>query len=230
MTWTLFNGTWTAAESPLPADAAMANHIAVLDAIACTALGSCTAVGQYTDASGSSQGLVETLADGTWVPAKAPLPSGATAVKQTASLNGIACTAPGSCTAVGQYTDASGSSQGLVETLADGTWVPAKAPLPSGATAVKQTASLNGIACTAPGSCTAVGQYTDRSDNGQGLVESLVNGSWTPVKAPLPRNAAGTRRAISLRAVACMTNRSCVAVGSYTDANSDTQALIETAA
>ena len=91
MTQSLTGGTWTAAEAPLPSDAAQGDAAnATLHAIACAAPGACVAVGSYTSSNGNSNGLIETLAHGTSTPAKAPLPHGAVDIQR---LNGIACTA-----------------------------------------------------------------------------------------------------------------------------------------
>ncbi len=46
-------GTWNAAEAPLPAGAAL-DPEGQLTAVSCPALGSCTAVGRYLDASGAT--------------------------------------------------------------------------------------------------------------------------------------------------------------------------------
>ena len=69
-------GTWSSAESPLPANAAV-DPQAFLEAVTCTGVGSCVAVGRYLDASGATQGLVEQLSNGVWAPSEVTLPSDA---------------------------------------------------------------------------------------------------------------------------------------------------------
>lgn len=226
MTQSLTSGTWTAADAPLPGDAAKADAAnATLHAIACTAPGACVAVGSYTSSNGSSNGLIETLAHGTWTPARAPLPSGAVDVQR---LNGIACTAPGSCVAVGIYA-ANNETLGLIETFTHGTWTPAQAPLPTGAPRANGSA-LWGISCATRGSCVAVGDYTTgkNASNSQGLTEELANRTWIPARSPLPGNAARTSPGAGLFAVACATPGNCVAAGDYTDSSKHDVAMLET--
>ena len=226
MTQSLTGGTWTAAEAPLPSDAAQGDAAnATLHAIACAAPGACVAVGSYTSSNGNSNGLIETLAHGTWTPAKAPLPHGAVDIQR---LNGIACTAPASCVAVGSY-DAKGESLGLIETFSHGTWTPAEAPPPGGAPGANGT-TLWAVSCATPGSCVAVGEYFlgKNASTTQGLVEEMVNGTWIPAESPLPGNAARTGQTASLLAVACGTPGNCIAAGDYTDSGKHDLALVET--
>ena len=225
MTQTLAGGTWTAAEAPLPADAAQANGTSHLYDIACTAPGSCVAVGNYADMNGSKQGMIETLANGTWTAAKAPLPRGA-AARQTAFLNGMSCPVPGSCVAVGSYTATNGSKQALTETLANGTWNPEQTPGPS----LQKGTELDDVACTAPGYCAAVGDYTSKISGTQGLIETLANGTWITATAPLPRNATRSGQSVSLYTITCAAPGNCMAVGSYADTSKHIQGLIETTA
>jgi hypothetical protein len=224
-------GAWMPSRLSLPDDAGNDQEMGVLD-LSCPAVGSCVAVGNnfYNGSSGAvaeSRPLTQTLFNGTWTPAEAPLPADAVVTGHNSSLDGVICAAPGSCVAVGEYTDASGNSQGLIETLASGTWKPARAPLLSGAKAEKQGTALSGVACPAPGSCVAVGEYTDKDGNGQGFFENLRGGTWIPAKAPLPRNAATTGQAVYLSSVACAATRNCVATGNYTDTNKHTEVLID---
>ena len=234
MIQTLSNGAWTAAEAPLPADAAAgASQNALLDGVACTAPGSCVAVGSYIDSDGAVAALIETLANGTWTPSVAPPPAGTTTgtAKVGPFLTFVACTAPGSCMAVGGGADP-GSSQPLVETLANGTWTPSVAPLPKGASR-RYGGVLDGVACSAPGTCVVVGSYyTGSSKDGisQGLIETLAGGAWSAAKAPLPGDAAGPgQQTAAIEAVACATTQSCVATGNYTDRGGTTVALLEMA-
>src|SRR5438128_1634876 len=54
-----------------------------------------------------------------WLPAEAPLPADADS-PANATLQDVSCPAPGSCVAVGSYTDQSGAGQDLIETLSAG--------------------------------------------------------------------------------------------------------------
>jgi hypothetical protein len=92
-------------------------------------VGVCVAARDYVDSSGNQQGLIETFNGGTWTATEAPLPADA-GPDPLAALGGVTCPSPGSCVAVGSYTNASGAELGLVDTLSDGTWTATAAPLP----------------------------------------------------------------------------------------------------
>jgi hypothetical protein len=73
----------------------------------------------------------------------------------------------------------------------------------------------------------AVGTYEDASDNFEGLVTSISNGvPGTGVGIQLPGNARPATES-GLTDVDCWAAGSCVAVGSYTDQDGNTQALLE---
>lgn len=222
MIQTLANGTWTPTEASLPAGAAKTGDYAELYDIVCIARDVCAAVGSYTDTSGSMQGMIATLADGTWTPAKAPLPGDA-AGHQNAVLGGIVCTAAGACIAVGRYTGPGGIREGLIETMTNGTVIPARAPRLPG----QKGAELTSITCAAPGSCVTVGDYTTVG-GGAGLIETLADGTWTPAAARLPANATKPGQTVYLNAVSCATASYCVAVGSYVNIGKETEGLMET--
>jgi hypothetical protein len=220
---TLSGGTWTMAGAALPGDADQGKSAYVND-VACPASGTCVATGRYTDSSGVSQGLLETLSGGTWTAVKAPLPGGADPAKASSQtgtfLTDVACTAVGTCVASGQYTDSGGGTQGVIDTLSGGTWTTAKAPLPGDAATSGQLASLWAITCQAPGSCLAGGHYVSQHGQPGYLAETLSGGAWTAAAAPLPADAAADQewskeQATSLGGVACRGAGSCVASATY---------------
>jgi hypothetical protein len=221
---TLANGTWTSTVAPLPAHAA-SDRQSTLDEVACPAAGSCIVVGDYIDSNGNYRPLIDTLANGTWTAAKGPLPAGGvpSGIFGT-GVRAVACPAPGTCTAVGSYTDASGNLRGLIETLSGGTWTAAKAPAPAKA-ASNPEVSLGAMACPAAGSCTAVGSYRDASGNSRPLIETLSGATWAATKAPVPANAVS---GAGLGGVACPAVGSCTAVGEYADASQNDHGVLET--
>jgi hypothetical protein len=216
---------WTATEAQLPANG---YSVAVdgLDSIACVAEGSCEIAGGYNDTAGNTQGLFESLSDGSWIPTEAQLPGDANS-QQFATLGPLACPVAGTCAAVGQYTDASGNQQGFIDTLSGAVWTPTDPPLPANSNGV---ANFSDIVCAAIGSCTAVGGYEETSTEGQGLIESQNGTTWTPTKAPLPGNAGTTQQAAQLQAVQCPSIQDCYAVGFFEDDNGNRQGLIVTTA
>ena len=220
-------GTWTPTEAPLPPDAATTARYSELDFIACLGPGTCTAVGDYKDKNGNQQGLIDTLANGVWTAARAPLPKNA-GTKLTAYLFGVSC-ASGACTAVGSYQvgGSSGSTEekALIETLPNGTASSAKAQsLP-----LENDSALQAVYCVSAGSCLALGGF---GSNGlqSGLAATLTDGAWSTTSVPLPANAttSAQNQSVGLWGVACPTTANCEAVGNYTTSTGATVPLVAT--
>jgi hypothetical protein len=219
---TLSDGTWTTSEA-VPADAGL-NIYAQLDGVACGAPASCLAVGSYDDTSGEGEGFVETISGTTSAPLELPVPADAAADPQV-NLVGATCPAAGSCVAVGNYADATGDVEGLVETLAHGAWTPTDVPLPSGTT--NPNANLASVACPEVGTCVAVGETLDLTGRvEQALVETLSSGTWTASVASLPGKT-NKRPESELSGVTCPAVGSCQAVGAYEDGKL-AQGMLET--
>ena len=232
---TLSDGTWTAADLPLPAGAPSSTY-AFLQDVECPAPGTCVATGTYTDRSGDLQGLIESLSGGSWTAMTAPLPAGAAPAKADAAsavnLAGSACAAPGWCVTVGRYSEANGASAAFVDTLSGGTWTPTAVPLPANAAAGGQLSGLWGISCQASGKCVAVGYYTNGSGHAQYLAETLSGSTWSAASPPQPAGAAATQKSdaqsSALEAVACEAAGSCVAQGSYVAGTGTVDGAIDT--
>jgi hypothetical protein len=218
---TLSQGTWSATAAPsLPH-----SDDALLGDVSCAVAGSCVTVGSVNGPGNVYEGLIETLSGGTWTPTPAPLPANA-AVGSGSALGEVDCPADGSCVALGT-TDVNGTESGEeVETLSEGSWSSAEAPLPGDANADPDL-SLEGLACAAVGSCVAIGNYLNASGGLEGFMESLTQGSWSATTEPLPAGASPSSGPTTLIELTCPAVGSCVAVGSYTDANGDNLGLIE---
>lgn len=219
---TLTHGTWTPVQAPVPGNAS-AQSQASLSGVSCPAAGNCVATGFYADQSGHLQGLIETLSGGTWTPAQGPALAG---TSTGVPLGAVACAAVGTCVATGSYTDQNNFNQAAFVTLADQTWSASAAPLPGSATG---NSSLDAIACPATGNCAAIGGYdVADSGQGQGLIEMLTHGTWTPSMAPLPTGA--SNQDVQLSSVACPAPGTCVAAGAYdwSPAGTGIRPLIET--
>ena len=234
---TLSGGTWTAARAPLPAGAILSkessNLPTALFVVKCPAVGSCVAVGDYTDKNGA-QGLIDTLSGGTWTTARAPLPADATTGNPAVFLWSIACPAPGTCLVPGHYYSQNGQSRNLIETLSGGTWTPTVAPLPADAAASQkwsqsQPTGLTATGCEAVGSCVAAGAYTARNGVTEGMIDTLSGGTWTAARAPVPAGAAVAKPSVYFNSVTCPAAGDCIAVGGYKAQNGSYQGLIETA-
>jgi hypothetical protein len=220
---------WSAVRAPLPADTdGVSGQYVSLDDVSCQKAGSCTAVG-FDKASGDvTQGLVETLSDGTWTPSAVPDVS---SKKGVAALAAVSCPALGTCVAVGFASSAAGALTPVVGTLAGGRWDPVKSTLPDDAITTA-SATLNDVSCPAAGTCVATGWYSNEGGHRNGYVATLANGTWTATSALLPKDAApeqySSTASTYLAAVACTGIGACVAPGQYRDARGQTRAFIDT--
>jgi len=93
-------------------------------------------------------------------------------------------------------------------------WRAARAPLPADTDGVSgQYVVLDDVSCPAAGHCVAVG--VDRASAGsgdvyQGLAETLAGGTWSPAAIP---DVSSPNLPLSLSAVSCAAQGSCVATG-----------------
>ncbi|MBV9448052.1 MAG: hypothetical protein JO345_19385 [Streptosporangiaceae bacterium] len=209
---TVSHDKWTPATYEPSAPAGAADF--PVNAVACPAPGNCVTAGEYRDASsGNYAGLITAKSGGNWTASGLPLPPG-TGQDQEIELHGIACPAPDNCVAVGSIYDGTGSNRGwgLIETLRNGSWTPAEAPLPSDAASGDNgKGNLQAVSCPSPGNCVAVGFYSAAGGDQPGVIETLTNGTWTPSNVPLP--AGGSNPWLS--AISCPSVSSCVAAGYF---------------
>jgi len=209
--------TWTASAAPLPANASTTDPQAFVQSVACASVGSCIAVGRYLDSSGATQGLIEQLANGYWIPSEAPLPPDANATGSTAyaQLTSVACPSVGWCTTLGIYNSTVNGEQAIIDTDSTGTWAALAAPLPMAASG-SQFLSLS---CPAVGSCVATGTYLV-TGNYLGLIDTLSGGAWSATSLPLPAGASAFASiANNDLAVSCPSVGTCVVAGTTFDGN-----------
>ena len=108
-----------------------------------------------------------------------------TPVNPFASINALACPAPGSCVADGTFQSASNERLGVILQQNPGGWTAQQAPLPADESQGSAGVDLGAgsLSCPAVGECTAVGGYqTEPSTNTQigqaGMVLTQSDGSW----------------------------------------------------
>lgn len=159
--------------------------------------------------------------------ATAVRPPASTRVAASAGLSSVACTARGACTAGGNYQAAGRRIEPMVATQSHGHWshgVPLA--LPEGA-ATQPYAQVNGVACRSAGNCVAVGDYEyGKASDLQAFIATESHGRWARAfTARLPANAAAPASA-QLEAVACTSDGSCAAVGSYQDSSGNAQTMV----
>jgi outer membrane protein OmpA-like peptidoglycan-associated protein len=229
-------GTWSAVTAPLPAGASTTPQNA-FDAVSCSSVGNCVAVGTYQDTAGNQEALLDVDVGGTWSTTTAPLPGDADTSHQDNTLDAVTCTSAVDCVAVGSYVNTSPSStcpnedclQPLIDVESSGTWSAVDAPLPPNATTSPQNGdSLTSVTCTSTSNCVAVGSYVDASANSQALLDVETSSTWTAVPAPLPGDASLTPNTDSFTSVTCVSLGNCVAVGQYDNTLENPEGLIDT--
>jgi hypothetical protein len=219
---TLSGGTWTAAGLPVSGlNPPAAASSVILRLVSCPVAGSCAAAGVYTDTSGHRQGLLASLTDGTWTAATAPT-SGLDPGPWTdpaPTFTSLACAAAGSCFAVGSYLAVPDRQDGLIATLANGTWSAATAPVsglsPPPNPNAPDSMNLNAVSCPAAGSCVAVGVYQDTSNNRDGFTETLSGGTWSAANIPMTGLVPTGLFVNSFTGISCPSAGSCAATGTY---------------
>ena len=187
-----------------------------LTTIGCDRNADCVAFGYYTLPGHKDTGMFEALGpDPQAHLMTAPLPANHGA-DPSPTIAQISCGGPGHCVAVGSYADKAGVRRGLIETDVNNSWSAREAPLMDPSKAGSGVV-LSSVSCVSATSCTAVGVYESTAvvppgflpdPRGEGVVETLANGVWTPSEAALPEGG-------TLTGVTCATPSSCLLTGNY---------------
>jgi hypothetical protein len=209
---------WTASTAPVsglnPSAGTGSDSDAVLADVACPAVGSCAALGNYEDAQGNVQPLTEVQSGGAWQAAAAPLTGldPVPAADPEAKLTSLACPETGRCVAIGSYQDSARGLHGLIETLSGGVWTAQTEPLPTGIS----SDSVQSISCPSASWCVAAGTYwSTSSGSGGALIATLANGTWTASPVPDSNLPVATGSIPELQSISCSGVGFCVAVGSF---------------
>ena len=198
--------------------------------VSCASAGSCAAGGFYRYGSGHHQGFVVSKSNGRWrqaieVPGLAALNKGG-----DAEVISVSCASPGSCGAVGFYTDGSGHQQGFVVSRSNGRWrqaieVPGLAALRKG-----PYARVQSVSCASAGSCSAGGFYTtDAAGRAQAFVVSERNGSWGTAQEVAGNLSTGPGGDAAVDTVSCGSPGNCAAGGQYSNASGEQAFVISEA-
>src|SRR5262249_43582037 len=186
-----------------------------LGAVTCTSNGSCDAVGTYQDSAGNAQTMVVAKPpSGPWGQAGEIASPPNAAANPDALMTGIACGAPESCVAVGNYSLSVSrfAAMGAVEVR--GAWHRAAqiAP-PRGAIASTFTA-INSISCPAASQCLGVGQYavSPTQSRAMAVIESKGRFSGAAPITAVPRGSSALASTY-LQGVSCLPSGVCLAVG-----------------
>jgi hypothetical protein len=153
--------------------------------------------------------LIEAWNGSTWTIEDAPTLAGSSNTR----LNGVSCSSPTACTAVGWFsgTSTNGSNDPFAEVWNGSTWA-FQTPSVDGV-----GGQLNSVSCPAPGSCVAVGSAETNGGNPP-LIETAAGPNWTATIPPgLPQ--------ASLAGVSCSAKDACLAVGNSTEGETAMVAL-----
>jgi hypothetical protein len=153
--WTFsLGGTWSGAT------------LDSLNGISCTADGGCIAVGYTQNASGVFTLGVQRTTTGIWKLLSTINPSATANV-----FNGVSCSSNGGCLAVGDYQDFRGVNDTLGEQWSGNNWSVEVTPVP----VAGSPSFLEGVSCSSPDTCTAVGLYRNLSGTIVTLAERFVS-------------------------------------------------------
>jgi hypothetical protein len=224
------HGRWSAGTPLLlPVNAARQPY-AQVSGLTCRSAGNCVAVGDYQyGASGNPQGFIAMESRGRWARAFTPrLPANA-ASPVSADLEAVTCTGNGSCEAVGAYQDSAGNAQTMVVAKPpSGPWGLATEIASPPNAAANPDALMTGIACGAPGSCVAVGNYSVSASRFAAMGAVEVRGTWhRATQIALPRGAVSdTFTAVT--SISCPTAGQCLGVGQYPVSATQSRAMAVT--
>jgi hypothetical protein len=167
-----WNGTtWKIRTTPTPGSSGF------LGGVACTAPTACLAVGAHETPTIFLVTLAEQWNGTSWKVTPSPNPRGF----GVATFGDVSCPAAAACMGVGSWTDPTGeSSFNLAEAWNGTSWSILKTPSPG-----STNNQLNGVSCTSPSSCMAVGNFIGIG-NQMTLAESWNGTSWSVVKTPRP--------------------------------------------
>jgi hypothetical protein len=227
-----WHGRWVrGTRLSLPSNAARQPYSEV-NGIACVAAGNCVAVGDYEYGGANSlQAFIATESHGVWGRAFVPrLPSNSSA-PASAQLGAVACTHSGFCEAVGNYQDSSGNDQMMaLAKPAGGGWRQATEVTAPASAAANPDAFVTGLACTGPGSCVAVGNYSVSSSEfaAMGAVES--QGIWHRASGIAAPSGAIPSTFTAISSISCPAAGPCLGVGEYAVSATQSRAMSVTEA
>jgi hypothetical protein len=230
MVATQSHGRWSRGLAlALPAGAA-AQPYAQVNGIACRSAGNCVAVGDYEyGRSKNLQAFIATESGGKWARAFTPrLPANA-ASPVSAQLEAVVCTHDRSCAAVGSYRDSSGNAQTMVIAKpAAGPWRQATEIAAPPNAAANPDAFMTGIACSGPGTCVAVGNYSVSTTHFEAMGAVELRGAWhRATELAVPRGAiASTFTAIT--SISCLPAGPCLGAGQYAVSATQSRAMVVT--
>jgi hypothetical protein len=196
-----WNGAhWSIERAPVPAGA---NSQVSLDAVSCTSVDSCLAIGDSPIVDTTTKAFADVWNGRSWRLVGTPVPKG----DQGTYLVGVSCTSAVACTAVGSGEYVShhfGMTATLAESWNGRSW--SIVPTPNPSVAVGGGNDLVSVSCASPRACMAIGEG-DGSTADRVLAEWWNGSTWKLEPSPTLSEGDG------LVDVSCPTASSCTAVG-----------------
>jgi hypothetical protein len=162
-----FTEIWTGKRWSIRAAEQVPDEDSQFTGVSCTSLVSCTAAGIYGNLSGLDYPLAERWNGKVWAIQPVPHPEG----QLDSFLIDVACSTARACTATGRYQTETGPSYSFAEAWNGRTWVLQPTVNPS-----ETINTLDGVACTSPTACTAVGLYAGPESVTRSLIERYSTG------------------------------------------------------
>jgi hypothetical protein len=213
-----------------PSNAVVADGVSV-NALACGAPESCSAIGTYSDTAINQLSFVVDEVSGVWQKAvEVTLPTNSVKSSQVSNFRSIACASAGNCSAVGSYSAGAGSNstqEAFVLNEVGGHWGSAsEVTLPTN-TNFNPFATLAQIACASAGNCSAAGSYIDATNVNHALVVNEVGGTWRAGLSLLAPGSASNFAGATLSEVSCASAGNCAAVGTFNATGGPVQMLVD---
>jgi hypothetical protein len=177
-----------------------------LSAVSCPSLRVCVAVGNYIRSTAPGGAPDQTVplgalwAGGRWTAQAMASPADSEAV----SPDGVSCSAPNACTAVGSYW-VGARSLPLAERWNGSVWTVQQIPI-----AARGLRRLAGVDCPSQRECFAVSSSAGAAGIGRPVVARWDGVSWSIAQLAPPARAGSS----SIDSVSCSSPRACTAVGS----------------
>ena len=188
------------------------------DAVSCSSVGNCTAVGGFTNSNGFGEAFTVTSTNGVWATARSVVfPSNMQNVNPESGLKYISCSGAGSCTAGGISKNPSGQDEAYLVSSSNGVWANA-APVtfPSNVQNVSPVSRITAVTCTSAGNCTAAGYFLNQSGDFDSFTVTSSNGVWaTAVPIQFPANTQNATPYSEIAGLSCASAGNCAAVGTF---------------
>ena len=196
--------SWVVQSTPSPGG----REGSILLGVSCPSATACTAVGGYALRSGVIVPLAERWNGRKWVVQPTPNPSGS----KGSELVGVSCSSAKACTAVGDYSNRSGTFVTLAERWNGRKWAIQATPNPVTGT---DGSELLGVSCSSARACTAVGDGNITDFKSDTLAEHWNGTKWAI--QPTPTHPHGNES--ELAGVSCLSATACIAIGNSGNAD-----------